>query len=271
MPTGFVLAFHSHNIDGNTYETNDHVALDASLTLLEKRHIPVLRLVDVVLALKQGAFASLPKRFACITFDDGSDYDWKPLTHPVHGPQEPMARIIRRHRRGFLRVLFTRKTCATSFVIASPTARREIVGPARPYSLSEDWWAEAQASGFFDIGSHGWNHVHPLVGEMGAYPELVEAFDNIRTADQAELQITKAARYIRERAGAGAARLFAYPYGQVSDYLADQCFPAQDQLLAAFTTAGAPLLEDADIWRLPRLVCGWHWKSADDLGALLSQ
>lgn len=259
MPKGFVLAFHSHNVSGNTYDTNDHVALDGSLGLIEALGLPVLRLAQVVGELRANSFSRLPERFVCVTFDDGSDYDWKPVRHPLHGDQEPMADIVR-----------LREAFATSFVIASPAARDEIVAADKPYRLSEDWWAKAQASGFFDIGSHGWNHVHPAVREMRECPELIEAFGKIRTAAQAKLQVDTAAHYIREHAGADAARLFAYPYGQVSDYLADEYFPAQSETWAAFTTEARPLVEGADLWRLPRFVCGWHWKSAAELEAILS-
>jgi len=258
LPRGFILAFHSHNIAGNTYETNDHVALDGSLALLAALGIPVLRLMDVVQALRGGDFARLPRRFAAITLDDGSDYDWRPLGHPVHGPQQPMGAIVRD------------RACATSFVIASPLAREQITGTDKPYRLSDDWWREAQASGYFDIGCHGWNHVHPNVEEMRGSPELVEAFGNVRTPAEAERQVGQAARFIRDRAGKDAARLFAYPYGQVSDYLADEWLPAQDEVLAAFTTVDQPLEADADPWRLPRYVCGWHWKSHDALRAIVS-
>ena len=258
MPRGFILAFHSHNIAGNTYETNDHVALDESLGLLAALGIPVLRLADIVRALRDGHFERLPRRFAAITLDDGSDYDWRPLYHPAHGPQEPMGAIVRR------------RACATSFVIASREARDQIAGTDKPYRLSDDWWAEAQASGYFDIGCHGWNHVHPNVEEMRGSPELVEAFGNVRTPAEAERQVGQAARFIRGRAGENSARLFAYPYGQVSDYLADEWLPAQDEVLAAFTTEDRPLEAGADLWRLPRYVCGWHWKSHDELRAIVS-
>jgi len=270
LPRGFILAFHSHNIAGNTYETNDHVALDGSLGLLGELGIPVLRLADIVRALRERTFGELPARFAAITMDDGSDYDWKPLTHPVHGPQEPMGAIVRRHTRAILGIFARRRACATAFVIASPEARDQITGPAKPYRLSDDWWAEAQSSGYFDIGCHGWNHVHPLVEEVRRSPDLVEAFGNVRTPEEAERQVTQAARFIRGRAGAAAAHLFAYPYGQVSDYLADTWLPAQDDVLAAFTTVDRPLEAGADPWRLPRYVCGWHWKSSDDLRAILA-
>jgi len=177
---------------------------------------------------------------------------------------------VRRHARTLLGIFSRRRACATSFVIASPEAREQITGPGKPYRISDDWWAEAQASGYFDIGCHGWNHVHPQVAEMRGSPELVEAFGNVRTPAEAERQVRQAARFIRGRAGGDAARLFAYPYGQVSDYLADEWLPAQDDVLAAFTTMDRPLEADADLWRLPRYVCGWHWKSRDDLRAIVS-
>jgi hypothetical protein len=132
LPKGFILAFHSHNIAGNTYETNDHVALDGSLALLEASRIPVLRLLDIVEALRGGTFGRLPARFAAITFDDGSDYDWKPLRHPLHGPQEPMGAIVRRHARALFGLISRRQASATSFVIASPEAREQITGPEKP-------------------------------------------------------------------------------------------------------------------------------------------
>jgi hypothetical protein len=132
LPRGFILAFHSHNIDGNTYESNDHVALDASLALLATMGIPVLRLADIVGRLRARTFARLPERFAAITLDDGSDYDWKAITHPLHGPQEPMGAIVRRHSRSLLGIFSRRRACATSFVIASPEARDQITGPGKP-------------------------------------------------------------------------------------------------------------------------------------------
>ena len=81
-PNGFVLTFHSQNISGNDYVTNDHVALDASIALVRQLKIPILRLFDVARRLRDGTFGGLPSRFACITFDDGPDYDWQDVDHP---------------------------------------------------------------------------------------------------------------------------------------------------------------------------------------------
>jgi peptidoglycan/xylan/chitin deacetylase (PgdA/CDA1 family) len=52
---------------------------------------------------------------------------------------------------------------ATTFVIASPEARREI---ARREMLdhqwiSDHWWSAAVASGLFHVGNHSWDHLSP--------------------------------------------------------------------------------------------------------------
>jgi hypothetical protein len=116
---GFILTFHSHNISGNEYATNDHVALEATLDQLERAAVPVLRLLDVAKRLRAGKLDRLPERFACITFDDGTDYDWRDITHPRHGVQKSMHAILRAHSRRLLGIVWTHRTPATSFVIAS--------------------------------------------------------------------------------------------------------------------------------------------------------
>jgi peptidoglycan/xylan/chitin deacetylase (PgdA/CDA1 family) len=271
-PAGFVLTFHARNISGNDYATNDHVALDESIALARRLKVPILRLSEVVSRFRGGAFASLPPRFACITFDDGSDYEWLDLAHRLHGAQRSMVSVLRSHSRRVLGVKWLRWAGATSFVIASPVARSEMAGPAdeNPDRLLDTWWASAQASGLLDIGTHGWNHVHPDVSEMRSRPELVEAFDRIANKDDADLQIRTAHAFIRDKAGPEAGRLFAYPYGQVSEYIANEYLPSQREVVAAFTTEPRPWTADCDRWRLPRYVCGWHWKTLGDLEHLLS-
>jgi peptidoglycan/xylan/chitin deacetylase (PgdA/CDA1 family) len=265
-----VLTFHSQQIAGSEYANNDHVALDESLRLIRALRLPILPLLLVVSRIRQNRFSELPRNFVCITFDDGPDWDWKYLEHPTHGKQAPMAAILRRHSP-HIGPFYLRKICATSFVIASPKARKDIAVGLHPDHLSDSWWRPAQASGFLYIGTHGWNHVHPSVSDMRATPELIERFDKISAASDAELQIERAARYIRSVAGNDSARLFAYPYGQVSEYIATVHLPNQTEVWAAFTTDGAPLVESSDIWRLPRYVCGWHWKSGGELTTLLTQ
>ena len=269
---GFILTFHSHNVAGDAYATNDHVALDETLTLLERLRVPVLRLLDVVQGLRAGNLGALPSRFACITFDDGSEYDWRDLAFPGHGAQRSMFSILRSHSRSLMGLAWLRRAHATSFVIASPRARQEIAASALgdPALMTDAWWAKAQQSGLMDIGTHGWNHVHPAVSEMSSRPELVEHFERIQSTADAEQQVAKAFEAIHARAGGDAGRLFAYPYGQVSDFLADEYFPAQRQIVGAFGAVPRPLAKDSDPWRLPRYVCGPDWKSNEDLRALLA-
>ena len=271
-PRGFVLTFHSHNVSGGDYATNDHVALDETLTRLESMGVPVLRLLDVVRRLRGGMFEALPQRFACLTFDDGSDYDWRDLDFPGHGPQRSMASILRAHSRKLLGLVWTRRAYATSFVIASARARAEIAASALGDAglMTDAWWREAQSSGLLDIGTHGWNHVHPAVSEMASRPELVEHFERIGNIADAREQVTKSFEAIRARARGDSARLFAYPYGQVSDFLADEYFPKQRDIVGAVAALPQPLIAASDPWRLPRYVCGPDFSSNEDLRALLA-
>ena len=271
-PRGFVLTFHSHNISGQDYATNDHVALDGTLTLLARLGIPVLRLLDVVRSLRAGTFARLPARFACITFDDGSDYDWRDLEFRGHGVQRSMGTILRAHSRRLLGLLWMNRAHATSFVIASPQARREISATALGDAalMTDTWWREAQRSGLIDIGAHGWDHVHPAVTTISRRPELIERFDRVDNVGEAQLQIDRAGAAIRRIAGSEAAQIFAYPYGQVSDFLADDYFRRQSSMIAAVMAKPAPVTAQSDPWRVPRYVCGPDWRSDDDLRALVA-
>lgn len=270
-PRGFVLTFHAQNVFGRDFATNDHVALDETLALLRRLRVPVLRLVDVVARLRLGRASSLPPRYCALTFDDGTDFEWMDVEHPQHGVQPSMVSILRRHSRGLLARLGLGRARVTSFVIASPEAREEIAAsmPHLPNRMQDAWWAEAQRSGFFDIGVHSWNHVHPAVREMKDRAELAESFHRIRTPEDADLQVGRAAKYVREKAGPGSARLFAWPYGQVSEYVEKEVLPAQREILGAFTTEPAPLLAGANPWRLPRYVSGFHFRDAGELAALV--
>jgi len=268
---GFILSFHSHNISGNGYASNDHVALDRALARLAELRIPVLRLLDVARALRSGRFDSLPDRFSCITFDDGSDYDWLDLDFPGHGPQRAMYTILRAHSRSLLGLMWIRRARATSFVIASREARREIAQQALGDGrlMSDSWWRAAQRSGLMDIGTHGWNHVHPAVSEIAAQPQLHERFDRIDSAEDARLQVDRAFEEIHRKAGGAAGRLFAYPYGQVSEFLAVRHLPAQDRIVAAVTTEPKPVQAGSDPWRIPRYMCGPDWSDEAGLDSLL--
>jgi peptidoglycan/xylan/chitin deacetylase (PgdA/CDA1 family) len=271
-PRGFILTFHSHNVAGDGYATNDHVALDATLTLLERRRVPVLRLVDVARRLRARTFGALPTRFACITFDDGSDYDWRDMEFRGHGTQRSMFSILRSHSRSLMGLAWSRRAHATSFVIASGEARREIAAAALgdPGLMTDAWWRQAQRSGLMDIGTHGWNHVHPAVSEMSSRPDLIERFDRIESAPDAELQVDRAFDAIQAAAGREAGLVFAYPYGQVSDFVADSHLPAHGRIVAAVSVDPRPVTAASDPWRMPRYVCGPHWSSEAGLEKIVT-
>lgn len=267
---GFLLVFHSQNVTGNDFATNDHAALDETLGFLRNRRVPIVSLREVALRLRGGTLDELPGVYAAISFDDGPDYDWLAVRHPAAGPQEPMGSILRRHSAGAWGRL-RRRIRGTSFVIASPSARRDIAGPEadNPDRMSDAWWAAAHASGFLEIGNHGWDHVHPRVDDMKARPELIEAFDRVAGDAEARRQVDASADYISAKAGAGAGELFAYPYGQVSEYLARDYLPRQRRVFAAFTTEAAPVTSATDVWRIPRYVCGRDFRSVAGLESIL--
>jgi len=273
LARGFILTFHSQNIAGNAYANNDHVALDECLTFLRASRLPILRLLDVVRCLRAGSFASLPDKFVCITFDDGCDFDWHDLRRGEWGVQKSMFAILRKHSVRILGPWWLRKVSATSFVIASSEARHDISLAALgdPELMSDTWWRQAQASGLLDIGTHGWNHVHPAVREMRARPELIERFDRVSTVDDAVVQVKDAFHVIHSTARGDAGRLFAFPYGQVSNYIADEYLPAQSEILGAVTSEAKPLCGDCSPWRLPRYICGWNWKSNGDLAEIFAR
>ena len=182
-----------------------------------------------------------------------------------------MFSILRSHSRSLLGLAWLKRAHATSFVIASPLARREIAASALGDAglMSDAWWAKAQRSGLMDIGTHGWNHVHPAVSEMSSRPDLVEHFERIESDADAGIQVTQAFDAIRALAGGSAGRLFAYPYGQVSEFLANEYLPRQDAVIAACAAMPRPVTAKSDPWRLPRYVCGPDWASDEGLQALL--
>ena len=66
--------------------------------------------------------------------------------------------------------------------------------------------------------------------------------------------------------------LFAYPYGEWSDFLAREYFPlegSRHRVRAAFTTEPAPVSAGCDRWRIPRYVFGAHWRTPADFEKLL--
>ncbi len=263
-----VLTYHSVNLLGHDYARNDHVALASDLLALSAAGWAIRPLAELVDMWALGELGS--GNYAALTFDDGCLLDVRDAVHPTLGPQRSFLNLLRdfaQDHPGAQPGLH-----ATSFVIASPDARAEL--DRRDYmSLGwwgDDWWNEAQASGLMEIESHSWDHNHTSLEHTAM--QGPRRFDTLATRDEARAEIEQANDHIATATGR-APRFFAYPWGQVSPYLAGDYFPnetAAHGLRAAFTTEPAPLDTAPDRWRLPRFVCGEHWRSAEDFAALLA-
>lgn len=265
-----VLTYHSQNINGREYGSNDHVALEADLQLLEALGRPVVSLQSIVDALRGRIAPETVDGAVAFSCDDGTVFDWYDLEHPVHGPQRSFANLLADHaarRGGAVPPL-------TSFVIASPGARAEIDAGCyggNPYS-DDRWWAEAAATGRVAIENHSWDHAHTCVATISQREQRKGTFAGIETWAEADAEIRLAADFIDRQVPSRRTTLFAYPYGAASDYLADEYFPrfgAEHRMAAAFTDGAELLTPGCDRWRLPRFVCGLHWHSPAELQRLL--
>jgi peptidoglycan/xylan/chitin deacetylase (PgdA/CDA1 family) len=261
-----ILTYHAMNVSGDSYESNDHVALAQDLEALTRRGIRVVPLLDVVTALEGGNLESL-RNCAALTFDDGSDFDFRDLPHPKWGIQRSMLNILRDAKAGGGQPTLE----ATSFVIASPEARAELdrtcmVGKGW---WNDDWWRAAEATGLMRIESHSWDHNHDTLRKTVA--DAPTGTFHLQTRREADEEIARASEFVIEKRGRAGGVLFAYPYGEYSDFLAREYFPheATHRVRAAFTTEPAPVNAGCDPWRIPRFVFGAHWRTPGDFERLL--
>lgn len=256
-----ILTYHSQNIAGQTTADNDHAALASDLEELHRHGYRVTSL-DALLDCLEGR-AGPPEKALCLTFDDGCDFDVRDIDYPGFGVQRSFLGIMRdfhdRHGAAAQPGL-----CATSFVIASPEARR-IIDRKSLFGkgwISDDWWGRDE---LISIGNHGWDHNHPDLGPGRG------GFIGITTLEQAELQVEKAGAEIESRCGRWSS-FFAYPFGESSDFLREHYFPElthRHRCRAALGTDPGHVTAESNRWNLPRYVCGRDWKSPDELIALL--
>ena len=276
MPA-FVLTYHSHHVVGRDYAFNDHAALPIDLEVLTEERFRVVPLRELVEMVTAGT--PIRERIAAITFDDGPVYDVRDFEHPAFGFQKSFGRALeefKRSRRG------TRQPslCATSFVIASPEARLVMERTADPMytwlapgSMGDDWWNAAIDDGQLSIANHSWDHLHPALPVVAHSRQVRADFAEVLTVEDADAQIASAMIYIAAHTEGRAAPYFAYPFGHYNDYLTQQYFPAKGKTLgieAAFTAEPRPIVGGESRWCLPRYVCGHHWKSPQDLRAVLA-
>ena len=269
-----ILAYHAINIDGNDYANNDHVAFAADLRLIHElglRVVPLAWVVDQLLGTAQRDLS----RCVALTCDDGSDFDFFDLNHPTHGRQRSLYNCLAdfavEHGATAQPDLHL-----TSFVIASPEGRDYLDRNclAGRGWMSERWWQAASASGRMAIENHSWDHNHaaiPLPGIDGMQRGTFHPVDNRIRADA---EIAAASRYIDAAIAPRRTSLFCYPYSHVNDYLRTEYFPQFHNvhgMRAAFGDGAVPATRDSDRWNLPRYICGWHWKSPQELRAILRE
>ncbi|WP_460456805.1 polysaccharide deacetylase family protein [Arenimonas alkanexedens] len=267
-----VLTYHAANVTGSDYANNDQVALQSDLRQLAHLGWRVVPL-DWVVEQRLGMADRDLRRCVALTCDDGTDLDVRAIEVPGVGRQP-----------GFLPVLRALGAAPdnphpelemTSFVIADPAAR-ELMDRECLHGLgwmNEHWWRDAARSGLMSVQCHSWDHNHPKLRDEGPEGMVRGDFFAVDREARAEFQVEQAVDYINARLGPGAVRYFGYPFGQAPEYLVRDYFPRHGQRLglrAAFGTQGEPVTAASDRWNLPRYICGWHWKSPEDLARLLS-
>lgn len=263
-----VLTYHSNNISGNDYASNDHVALAEDLRAIHRRGVRIVPLALVVDVLLGEAPESAVEQSVALSFDDGSWFDWYDLDHPTCGPQRGFAGILRD---------FAAETGApvhaTSFVIVSPDARATLDRTCLADCgwWGHDWWRPARTEGLLAIESHSWDHNHHTLPVTAQREQRKGTFRSIDSHADADAEIRQAADWLDRHLAPHRASLFAFPYGETNAYLTDEYLPrhvAEHRLRAAFGTVPAPVEANSPRWNLPRYVCGQHWNSTASLERL---
>jgi hypothetical protein len=245
------------------------VALAQDLETIHALRLPIVPLRSIVDTLLVGNGARGPDVAVAITLDDGLDFDFDELLHPLHGPQTSVHCVLRSFadKHGA-------SVHATSFVIASPDARRQIAHKQMldHQWIGEHWWAPAVATQLFHVGNHSWDHVSPSVEPVGQRSGKSGSFKLIETFDDADLQVRQAREYIAARVPNPGAALFAFPYGDAAGYVIDEYLPAHGErggTLAAVTGIPDVLHAGSNRWYLPRYTFGADWQSPEELGRIL--
>ncbi len=260
-----ILTYHSQNIAGNTTRNNDHVALAADLDSLHSAGCRFIPLETLVKGLFDGASLPVHQTLICLTFDDGCDFDVRTLDFPGHGVQAGFLQIM----EAFIRthgIEAQPELHATSFVIASPDARSRIDRKSLfgLNHMSDDWWREADEHPLMAIGNHGWDHNHPDLDD-GPYPR--GGFEMVSELEHCQNQVVIASDFIKGKTGRRPS-LFAYPFGESSDFIRNEYFPQQrdeHHCLAAIGTQSGLATSQSDRWNMPRFVCGRDWSTPAEL------
>lgn len=258
-----VLGYHSHRVLGNIYDVNDHIALFQDLRTIHAqgfRIVPLQWVVEWVLGERED---SLMDKTVAISFDDGMDFDFYDFPHPVYGLQRSFFGILRDFQAEF-GSLGQSSVHASSFVIASPVARREIDAHSLEGRnwMTDGWWREANSSGLMGIYNHSWDHNHPDVEKICEENQIKGSFEVIDTYTECQVEVAEAAKYIQQKISPAWPDIFAYPWGQSSEYLRETYFPQffdQHRTIAAFAAGGGYVTKVSSRWNLPRFGSAAPW------------
>jgi peptidoglycan/xylan/chitin deacetylase (PgdA/CDA1 family) len=256
-----VLTYHSQNIAGNDYATNDRQALASDIQAISQTGLRVISLSDFV----DWLIGNLPEAFArntiVLTSDDAPIFDYEEVEYCDFGPQTPTRSILRNSNAHI-----------TLFAIASQQAREEIGEDALGNAsfMTNRWWREAGRSPSAAIENHGWDHCHPAVSEPVGGAGTFFGVSDYESCDQ---QVNKAADSIAAVTGRRP-DLFAYPYGESSDYLKNRYLPEHEKehgMRAAVSTTPEYATRDSNRWDIPRFMCGRDWNSPEEFQVILDK
>ncbi|HEX7917727.1 polysaccharide deacetylase family protein [Rudaea sp.] len=266
-----ILTYHSSNIAGNDYDSNNHVALAEDLRTIARLGLRIVSVTEVVDALLGEVPQSSVENAVALTCDDGSFFDWHDMEHPHYGPQRGFAGILRDHTEQT-----GRRAQMTSFVIVSPDARAvlDVTCMAGRDWWRDDWWREAAREGVIAIENHSWDHNHATLPRTVQHEQRKGTFSTIDNRADADAEIRAAADWLDAHLAPQRSTLFAYPYGEWNDYLVREYLPRhahEHRQRAAFTGEPHPVEANTDRWLIPRYVCGHHWKTPGELESLLRE
>jgi peptidoglycan/xylan/chitin deacetylase (PgdA/CDA1 family) len=230
-----ILTYHSHHVVGDEYGRNDHLAFVQDLELLTAAGFRIVPLATLVGALRETQGDPRSKasggRLVALTFDDGPVYDVADFDHPEFGHQRSFLNAMRdfRAKHG---AAAQPGLHATSFVIASPEARRTIEDTfdaeytyLGPRSMEDDWWLPAIETHLIAIANHSWDHLHPGLSVVAHSGQVRADFRQVLTAADADAQIRDAAGFIASKTNDRADPFFAYSFGHYNEFLVRDYFP----------------------------------------------
>jgi hypothetical protein len=187
-----ILTYHSMRIHGNEPETNDIVALRHDLRLLARRGVRVLPLAQIVEGLAGDARFADQVDVVGLSCDDGGDFDFHDIEHPIHGPQRSVLAVLREEGAISAHI--------TSFVIVSPEARAELDRSCMAGRgwWTDGWWQSAVSSGHMHVANHSWDHNHDALPASFDHGVRRGTFASIDSFALAELEVAAARRFLQE-------------------------------------------------------------------------